>query len=72
MNIYCVRNIRTRIAICYSKLFWLLFKIEFEWQISRKSCYLSPSYKIKNKIYLEYYNLTIATHLLQIATQFTI
>ena len=72
MYMYSILNNRARIAICYSKLCWLLLKIEFGLQISRRSCYSSPSYKIKNTIYLEYYIMIIATSLLQIAPQFTI
>ena len=33
---------------------------------------ISPTYKIKNAIYLEYYIIIIVTQLLQIATQFTL
>ena len=63
---------QAHIAICYSKLSWLLLEIEFRLQISCKSCYSSPSYKIKNTIYLVYYIILIASQLLQIATQYTI
>ena len=45
---------------------------EFGKQISRRSCYSSPSCNIKNSIYLKYYIIIIATHLLRIATKFTI
>ena len=51
---------------CYSKL-----NLGIE-QISRTSCYSSPSYKIKNTTYFEYYIIIISTRLLQTATQFTI
>ena len=49
---YSVRNSRARIAICYTKLPWLLLKIEFGLQISRRSSYSILSYKIKNTIYI--------------------
>ena len=61
MFIYSVQNSLTRISICYSKLSWLLLKYKFGQQISLRSCYLSPSYKIKNNIYLEYCIIIIAT-----------
>ena len=50
---------------CYSNF-------DFGWQISRKTCNSSPSYKIKSTMYIEYYITIIATQLLQIATQFVI
>ena len=71
-TILSVQNSQARIAICHSKLSWLLLKIEFGQQISYKSCYSSPSYKIKNSVYLEYCIMIIATQLLQIVTQLTI
>ena len=69
---YSVRNSWARITICSSKLFWLLLRIEFVYQISRRSCYSSSSYKIKKTINLEYYIIIIATQLLQTVNQFTI
>ena len=68
-----VRNSRARIAIRFSKLSWLLLKIELCNKFHAEvATYASPSYIIKNSIYLEYYIIIIATQLLQIATQFTI
>ena len=57
---YSAQNKQPRMASCYSKLSWLLLKIAFGLQISRRSCYSSPSYKIKNPMYLEYYIIIIA------------
>ena len=67
-----IQNSRAGIAICYSKLSWLLLKIEFRKQMSRTSCYSFPLHKIKNTICLKYYNILIATQLLQTETQLTI
>ena len=45
---------------CYSKL-------NLGSKFHGRSCYSSLTYKIKSTVYLEYYVVIIATHLLQIA-----
>ena len=58
----------------------IALKIEFGYQISHSSSYLSstnlsylsPSFQIINTIYLEYYIIILATSCDQIATKFTI